>query len=350
VNSTVCDFTVRDFGTTQAGEEVKAFRLVNGQGVSATVMTYGAAVISLELPDRDGKVKNCVLAYDTLAEYEAGESYFGATVGRVASRIFDSKFTLDDVEYKLTMNHGKHHLHGGVSGFTHRVWQAEPWKKDDTVGVTLRLTSPDGDQGYPGTLDVEVIYTLSTDGALRLDYTATTDKVTHVNMTNHSYFNLAGHDSGDILDQELAIPSDQYVEIDDKLIPSGQFRSVADTPLDFRSAKKMGLEIEKAPLLYDHSFIVRRKGDALIHVATATDPESGRTLEVLTNEPVIHLYTTGHLKDEQGAEGAVYQSEHGFCLEASHLCNSPNQPNFPSTVLRPGETYRSTTIYRFSAL
>jgi aldose 1-epimerase len=311
------------------------------------MMTYGATVISIELPDRDGQVKNCVLAYDTLAEYEAGESYFGATVGRVAGIISGSKFSLDGDDYTLTANYEGHHLHGGTRGFAHYVWQAEPWERADAVGVTLRMTSPDGDQGYPGTVNVECTYTLTADGALNIAYTATTDRTTHVNMTHHSYFNLAGHDSGDVLDQELTIPSDQTVAIDDKLIPSGQFEQVEGTPLDFRSAKKIGLEIKNAPLMYDHSYLVRGGGGEVTLVASGHDPKSGRTLEVLTDQPVIHLYTTCHLKDERGAEGAAYQSEQAFCFEAQHLGDSPNRPEFPSTKLRPGETYKSSTTYRF---
>ncbi len=341
-------WSVREFGTTQAGEAVQAYRLESGQGVAVTVMTYGATVTLIELPDRDGQVKNCVLAYDTLAEYEAGESYFGATVGRVAGIISGSKFSLDGNEYVLPSNYEEHHLHGGTRGFAHYVWQAEPWEKADAVGVTLRMTSPDGDQGYPGTVNVKCTYTLTAEGALSIEYTASTDKTTHVNMTHHSYFNLAGHDAGDVLDQELTIPSDQTVDIDDKLIPSGQINDVTGTPLDFRTAKSIGRQIKEAPLMYDHSFLVRGGGGQRTLVATAHDAKSGRALDVLTDQPVIHLYTTCHLKDEQGAERAVYQSEQGFCLEAQHMGDSPNRPEFPSTVLHPGETYRSTTTYRFS--
>ncbi len=338
---------VAEFGETANGERVDAICLESGSGVAATIISYGAALASLHLPDAAGVVRDCVLGYDTVTEYERGQSYFGATVGRCASFIADSRFELNGSEYVLTSNYDRHHIHGGTKGFSHHVWRWRTWEESDVVGVTMQLTSPDGDQGYPGLLEAEVTYALNDRNELRLDYTATTDETTHVNMTHHSYFNLAGHDAGNVLDQELTLFSDRYLVVDGQLIPTGAIASVEGTPFDFTKSKAIGADLRQVPLLYDHTFPSVRNGDELALVAEAYDPGSGRRLEVRTTEPSVHLYTAAHLRDERGKGGVFYQAEQGFCLETQHYPNAPNRREFPSTVLNPAERYRSTTEYRF---
>ncbi|MFV2068120.1 MAG: aldose epimerase family protein [Pirellulales bacterium] len=343
------DVESQDFGTTRDGQPVQLFRLGNGKGMQAHLITLGATLVSLDVPDRDGRSSNVVLGYDSVADYEAGTSNFGCTVGRYGNRIAKGRFTLDGTETKLAINNGPNHLHGGPTGFAHRVWEAEPFQRDHAVGVRFQYTSADGEEGYPGRLDASVTYTLTDDGALRLDYQATTDKPTHVNLTNHSYFNLAGRTSNNILDQELTLDCDQYLEVDETLIPTGELRSVEGTPFDFRRAKRIGQEIDRQPGLYDHCFVCRHQGNGLERIAVARDGKSGRTMEVRTTEPGVQLYTANHFDQEKGAGGAVYPAHGAFCLETQHWPDSPNHPSFPTTVLRPGETYRSTTVYKFSA-
>jgi len=344
------ELTDHEFGTTENGERVTAFRLAGDGGVAATIINWGVTLTLLELPDRDGQVQNCVLGYDTLAQYEAGHCSFGSTIGRYAGRIAGSRFTLDGTEYRLVANHGPHQLHGGPVGFSRRVWRAEPLPPGDAVGVVFRLTSEDGDQGFPGTLDVQLTCSLSADNELKLEYRATTDKPTHVNFTNHSYFNLAGHDSGNVHDHELTIFADKAAEINDDITPTGRLIDVVGSPLDFTQPKRIGADIDQAPLLYDHSFMVRQSSDAVPLAARLVEPRSGRVIEALSTEPVLQLYTAAHLKDERGIGGAIYQREQGVCLETEHMSDTPNQPHFPSTVLRPGETFQSTTVYRFCCL
>jgi len=343
------DVQSQDFGTTRAGQPVQLLTLANGHGMKARIVSYGATLVSLDVPGRNGRAENVVLGYDSVADYEAGTSHFGGTIGRYANRIAKGHFTLDGAEYTLATNNGPNHLHGGPTGFDRRVWEAEPFQRDHEVGVHFRYTSADGEEGYPGQLDASVTYTLTDDGALRLDYQATTDKPTHVNLTNHSYFNLAGPASKNILDQELRLDCDTYLEVDPTLIPTGELRAVEGTPLDFRRAKPIGRDIDRQPGLYDHCFVCRHPGKGLERIAVARDRKSGRTMEVFTTEPGVQLYTANHFDHEKAAGGAVYPVHGAFCLETQHWPDSPNHPSFPTTVLRPGATYRSTTVYKFSA-
>lgn len=340
--------TISDFGTTPAGEKVELFTLTNAHGTVAKITNYGAILVSLEVPGRDGQKANIVLGYDTLADYVADPSSFGATVGRYGNRIAKGRFTIDGQEYQLATNNGPNHLHGGNVGFNKRIWKAEP--SQDGTSVKFTYVSPDGEENYPGELTVHVTYTLTADNELRIDYQAQTTKTTHVNLTHHSYFNLAGHASGDVLEQVLQLNCDQYLPVDETLIPTGELKAVAGTPMDFTSPKKIGQDIAQAEGLYDHCFVIRDGGQGGLKLAArATDPQSGRTMEIYTTEPGIQLYTANHLADVKGTDAAVYNKHQAFCLETQHYPDTPNQPSFPSTLLKPGETYRTTTVHKFSA-
>lgn len=343
------DVEVTPYGKTKSGEAVELVTLKNRQGMTAKIISYGATLVSLEMPDREGKLANVVLGYDTLADYEAGSSYFGATVGRYANRIAAGKFTLDGQEHTLATNNGPNHLHGGKAGFSHKVWRVET-NNDLEPSATFTYTSPDGEEGYPGELNAAVTYTLTGDNRLRIDYGATSDKKTHCNLTHHSYFNLAGHDSGDVLGHHITIKADKYLPVDEGLIPAGELADVKETPFDLNRAKLIGDVITQQAGLYDHAFVLDKPSDpeALPEVvAKVTDPKSGRTLEIFTTEPAIQFYTANHLSGEKGAGGATYPKHAGLCLETQHYPDSPNKPDFPSTVLEPGKIYRSTTVHKF---
>jgi aldose 1-epimerase len=342
------EIRVAPYGTTASKKSVDAYTLSNRRGVAATIITHGATLTRLEVLDRNGRRENIVLSYDSLAGFEAGSSYFGSTVGRYGNRIAKGKFTLDGRDYTLAINNGPNHLHGGLVGFDRRIWQAEPVRGDSEVAVRFRYTSPDGEEGYPGSIQATVTYTLTEANELRIDYEATTDKATHINLTNHAYFNLAGHASGNILEHELTLDCDHYLPVDATLIPTGEIRPVEGTVFDFRRPKSIGHEIGRVEGLYDHCFVRRNRNGSLERIARVQEPETGRIMEVWTTEPGVQLYTANHLKDEPGADGAAYQSRQAFCLETQHFPDSPNRPEFPSTVLRPGETYRTTTAHRFS--
>jgi aldose 1-epimerase len=343
-----------EFGKTGDGTPVELYVLTSPKGVTAKVMTYGAILTELHVPDRDGKFGDIVLGFDDLGGYLAGHPYFGATVGRVANRIARGRFTLDGKEYRLATNNGPNSLHGGLKGFDKKVWKAEPVETEDGVAVRFRYRSLDGEEGYPGNLDTAVTYTLTDDGALRLDYTATTDKPTPVNLTNHSYFNLAGPAAGDVLGHEVMLAADKYTPADDTFIPTGAVAPVRGTPLDFTTPATIGSRIDQLkgePVGYDHNFILRGgdgKGPAL--AARVREPKTGRVLEMLTTEPGVQFYTGNFLDGTlKGKGGVVYRKHAGFCLEAQHYPDSVNHPEFPSTILRPGQTYTQTTVYRFSA-
>lgn len=329
------------------GKPVEMFALSNRSGMVAKVITYGAALVRLEVPDRQGHAENIVVGYDTLAGYENDSSYFGATVGRYGNRIAGGKFSLDGHEYTLATNNEPNHLHGGAVGFNKRIWTAE-LATDGSARVTFRYTSPDGEEGYPGTLRAAVTYTLTDANELRLDYEATTDKPTHCNLTHHSYFNLDGHNAGNVLGHVLTLACDEYLPVDDTLIPTGEIRPVRGTVMDFTQPKAIGADIEKEPGLYDHCYVVRRGEAPLALVAKVTDPGSGRSLEIRSTEPGVQFYTANHLDGVAGADGAVYGKHQGFCLETQHYPDSPNKPDFPTTRLAPGATYRSTTVHKFS--
>ena len=346
------------FGTID-GQEVKLYTLTNANGVQARITNYGGIVVSFIAPDKDGEMADVVLGFDSADEYVSKESpYFGCITGRYANRIAKGKFTLDGQEYSLATNNDPNHLHGGDKGFDKRIWEAATEVTADGPSLKLHRVSPDGEEGYPGALDTTVTYTLTEDNGLRIDYQATTDKPTVLNLTNHSYFNLGGHGSGTILNHELMIAADRYTPIDETSIPLGDLPSVEGTPFDFRKATPIGARIGeedeqlKNGLGYDHNFVIKDSRDGKLQlVATVHDPESGRLLEVESDEPGLQLYVGNFLpKDEpmQGKGGKAYGYREAFCLEAQTFPDSPNQTQFPSPILRPGETYTQTTIYRLT--
>ncbi len=346
--------TSAPWGTTKEGTAVELWTLKNKAGMEATITTYGGIVVSLTAPDRTGKFADVVLGKASLADYEAGHPFFGTITGRFANRIGGSKFSLDGQEYHVTpTGDGKHSLHGGKSGFDKKVWKATKLDKADVAGVVLTYSSADGEEGYPGKLDCAVTYTLTDANELVIDYSARTDKPTVVNLTNHSYFNLAGEGSGTALDHELTINADSVTATDDDLIPTGDLSPVKGTPLDFTTAHRLGerIEADYKPLRqgigYDHNYVLR--GEGLKTAAIAREPKSGRVMEVLTTEVGVQLYTANHLKGVTGKNGHTYEKRDAFCLETQRFPDSPNKPNFPSSVIRPGQAYHHQTIFRFRA-
>jgi aldose 1-epimerase len=345
-------FQKMDFGKTKEGTPVELYVLSNGK-MTVKVITYGAIVTEIVVPDRNGKLADVVLGFDNLEAYLRGHPHFGAATGRFANRIAKAKFALDGKEYKLAANNGPNTLHGGLKGFDKVVWKATDVSDASGPAVKMSYLSPDGEEGFPGNLSVSVTYRVTADAALRIDYAATTDQPTPVNLTNHSYFNLAGPASGSILGHELMLAADLYTPVDDTLIPTGETASVQGTPLDFTRPATLGsriAELKGGPGGYDHNYILRSGGKELALGARVTEPESGRLLEMFTTEPAVQLYTANSLDGKlKGKEGVAYKKQCAFCLEAQHYPDSPNQPKFPSTILRPGSTYTQTTIYKFSA-
>jgi aldose 1-epimerase len=342
------------FGRTPDGAAVECFALANARGCEARVITYGGIVVSLRVPDRAGALDDVVLGHEDLAGYIAASPYFGAIVGRYGNRIAHGRFTLDGRERRLATNDGAHHLHGGVRGFDKVVWSATMADTEAGARIVLHHESPDGDEGYPGTLAAEVAYTLTEADELVVDYRATTDAATHVNLTQHSYFNLAGAGRGDILGHELTIHADAFVAVDATLVPTGELAPVDGGAFDFRRPRAIGARIGDGDEQlrngrgYDHSFVLRRDGRGLAPAARLVDPGSGRTLDVRTTEPGLQLYSGNFLDGSiRGKGGRVYAHRSGLCLETGHFPDSPNQPSFPSTVLRPGEEYRSRTVFAF---
>ncbi|HZS81352.1 MAG TPA: aldose epimerase family protein [Stellaceae bacterium] len=344
------------FGVTDDGTPVDRYILANARGMRVSILTYGAVIAALEVPDRDGRPANVVLGLPTLEDYLRRSPHFGALTGRFANRIANGRFALDGVVYELPHNDGANTLHGGNRGFDKVVWQAID---GETGGESLRLRhfSPDGDEGFPGRLAVEVVYTLGADNDLRIDYAASTDRPTIVNLTNHSYFNLAGEGSGDVLGHEIEIAAARFTPIDEAKIPTGEIRPVAGTPFDFRRPAALGARIRAgdAQLLfgrgYDHNFVLDRAGlDGPAFAARLREPRSGRVLEVLTTAPGLQLYSGNMLTGALvGPSGRAYRQSDGVCLETQLFPDAPNQPHFPSAVLRPGERFRSSTVFRFSA-
>jgi aldose 1-epimerase len=343
------------FGKLKDGRAVDLITLENKAGASVQITNFGGIVVSFNVPDKAGKMDSIVLGKETLAEYEAGHPFFGAIAGRYANRIAKGKFTLDDKEYTLAVNNPPNSLHGGKEGFDKKLWTvAGTGEKDGAGFVKLAYTSPNGEEGYPGALKCTVTYSFNDKNELKIEYSATTDKATVVNLTNHSYFNLAGHGQGTILDHVAQIYASQYTETDADLIPTGEIKFVENTPLDFRKPVRIGDRIDQKDFLplkygagYDHNFILDGKPKTLRMAATVTDPKSGRTLDCLTTEPAVQLYTANHMvKTEKGRAGRSYAFRGAFCLETQHYPDSPNHPAFPSTMLKPGETYKHTCIYR----
>lgn len=349
------EITSAAFGNTPEGEPATLYTLTNSQGVEAKITNFGGVVVSLKVPDRNDSLADVVLGFNSLEPYFEKSPYFGALVGRYGNRIAKGKFTLNGEEYTLAQNNGENHLHGGLKSFGRVLWQAEPLPTDSSANLVLRYTSADGEEGYPGRLDVTVEYALTNDNALRIHYQATTDAPTVVNLTNHSYFNLAGQEQGSILDHEVMINADRFVPVDNTLIPTGELASVEGTPLDFTEPTQVGTRIDDDHTQmvygkgYDHCWVLNKEGDALTLAATVYEPGSGRFMEVMTSEPGVQFYSGNFLDGSlTGKDGAVYKKRSGLCLETQHFPDSPNQPNFPSTELNPGETYETTTIYRFS--
>ncbi|MFF9864923.1 aldose epimerase family protein [Streptomyces sp. NPDC013953] len=345
------------FGALPDGTKVYRWTLENG-GTRLKVLSYGGIVQSLEIPDRHGRYANVSLGFDGLGEYLTATAFFGALIGRYGNRIAGGRFTLDGTAYRLSVNDGPNSLHGGTQGFDKRVWDVEPFTAGAAgVGLVLRYVSGDGEMGYPGTLRVRVTYTLTPRGDWRIDYTATTDRATVVNLTNHTYYNLAGEGGGSVLGHELRLAASRYTPADATLIPTGELAAVAGTPFDFRREKPVGQDIRTAheQLVtakgYDHNWVLD-KGVTVRpeYAATLRDPGSGRTMRIATTEPGVQFYSGNFLDGTlSGPSGRTYRQSDGLCLETQHFPDSPNRPEFPSTVLRPGETYRSVTVHSFSA-
>jgi aldose 1-epimerase len=327
------------FGNLADGRAVERFTLTNTAGMEVGVIAYGGVITSIRVPDRAGQLEQVVLGYRSLEEYVADPAHVGALTGRFANRIGGARFSLDGRTYALPANHGGHTLHGGFRGFNKVLWNVEPFQRDGAAGVVLTHTSPDGDQGFPGTLRLRVTYTLDDANALSFDYSATTDQPTVLNLTHHEYFNLAGAGSGDILGHLLTIHADRYTPVDSTLIPLGELASVAGTPFDFRTPTAIGARIGashpqvKLASGYDHNFVLNRRDQGLVRAAHVVEPKSGRVLDIYTSEPGLQFYVVG--------------SRDAFCLETQHFPDSPNKPQFPTTALRPGETFRSSTMYAF---
>ncbi|MGD0573721.1 MAG: aldose epimerase family protein [Sedimentisphaerales bacterium] len=340
------------FGKTTDGQQVDIVTLTNGKGLTAKIMTYGGTIVSFEAPDRNGKPGDIVLGFDNLDGYLKGCPYFGAIIGRYGNRIAAAKFTLDGKEYKLAANNGENSLHGGIVGFDKVVWKIEKAEvKGNKAELKLSCTSRDGEEGFPGNLKCVVTYTLTSDNKLEMKYEATTDKPTVLNMTNHSYWNLAGAGSGDVLGHELMINADKYTPVDKGLIPTGELKSVKDTPLDFTKPMTIGSRIKQITDIggYDHNFALNGKAGKMKLAAKVYEPTSGRVMEIQTTEPGVQFYSAigldGSLK---GKDGKIYNKYGALCLETQHYPDSPNKPMFPSTVLRPGEKYETITIHTFS--
>jgi len=347
-------FTRAPFGHVD-GKDVYLYTLHNDRGMEVRAMSYGAIIVSLRVPDRAGEIGDVVLGFDALDGYLAGHPYFGAVVGRYGNRIAKGRFTLDGKTYELATNNGVNHLHGGVKGFDKSVWEAEPFDRNGQSGVVFTHTSPDGDEGYPGTLKATVTYTLTPANELIFNYAATTDKATPINLTQHSYFNLAGAGTGDILEHRLTLDADRFTPVNAALIPTGQLAPVEGTPFDFRKPAAIGARINADDVQlkygkgYDHNFVVNGTPGQLRHAARVEDPKSGRALDVSTTEPGVQFYTSNTLNVKQpGKSGQHYQQHSAFCLETQHFPDSPNHPDFPSTILRSGERYQSKTVFAFS--
>lgn len=358
-SSTNADQKVRKevFGKTSGGETVELYTLKNSKGMEARIINYGGIIVSLKVPDRSGKFDDVVLGFESLEGYLKEHPYFGALIGRYGNRIGKGQFTLNGVIYKLARNNGENHLHGGLKGFDKVLWKARELAGKQGAAIELSYLSKDGEEGYPGNLSATVTYTVTEANELRIDYLATTDKDTVVNLTNHAYFNLAGQGEGDILGHRMMIAADRFTPVDAGLIPTGELLSVAGTPLDFRQPHAIGERIgADHPQLkfgqgYDHNFVLNGAAGTLRLAARVTEPKSGRVMEVLTTEPGVQFYSGNFLDGTlRGKAGKVYKHRYGFCLETQHFPDSPNKPNFPTAVLKPGARYQTWTVYRFSAL
>lgn len=349
------------FGTTHKGETVENFVLKNAAGMEATLSTYGGILNRLLVPNRKGELADIVLGFNSLQEYEADNAFHGALIGRYGNRIAEGQFKLDDQRYTLPLNSKTHgidcHLHGGPEGFHQKVWHAEPVKSANGSGLKLKLLSPAGEAGYPGNLSVTVHYWLSHDNSLRIEYQATSDQATPVSLTNHSYFNLKGEGSGDILDHRLQLKAKEFTPVTPGMIPTGEIADTANTPFDFNTPSEIGARIGDAHEQlqlgggYDHNFVLETQPGKPTRIARVEEPESGRTMEVFTDAPGVQFYSGNFLDGSStGKSGQPYHQRNGFCLETQHFPDAPNQPEFPSTILQPGKVYKTTTLYKFGII
>ncbi len=347
------ELTREHWGQTEAGDDIDLFTLRNKSGITAQVTTYGGRLVSLKTPDRDGRFDDIVLGFDNLEGYLGHNPFFGALVGRYANRIANAEFMLEGKHYMLDRNNGENSLHGGKKGFDKRVWEATETNVEGNQALQLHYLSAAGEEGYPGTLDVHVTYTLTDENDLRLDYRATTDSVTVLNLTNHSYFDLSGVGSGKILNTIVTIHADRFTPINKNLVPTGELRPVEGTPFDFREPSVVGSRIDAGGDQleycqgYDHNFVLNAAGNGLAPAAKAFDPHSGRVLEVLTTQPGVQFYTGNHLDGSVKGKGVVYKFRTGMCFETQHFPDSPNHPEFPSTELRAGSEFKNTTVFHF---
>jgi aldose 1-epimerase len=346
-------FSKEDFGSVD-GKKVELYTLTNRNGVEAKIITYGGTVVSLKVPDRSGNLADVVLGYDNLDGYLQDTSYFGSIIGRFGNRIAKGRFSLNGVEYKLATNNGENHLHGGIKGFDKVLWSGAQSSVANGVSLKLTYASRDMEEGYPGNLFVTVVYTLTNTNELKIDYSATTDKDTVVNLTHHSYFNLADEGNGDILKHEMMINANRFTPVDSTLIPTGELRAVRGTPFDFLRPTAIGARINKDEEQlklgrgYDHTFVINGRNGVMRRAARVFEQSSGRIMEVWTTEPGMQFYTGNFLDGKPGKGGKPYQIRYGFCLETQHFPDSPNHPKFPSTTLRKGARYQTSTIYKFS--
>ena len=339
------------FGKLSKNRNVEFFILKNKNGMSAKLISFGATLVSLNAPDKKGKSADIVLGYDDLEGYVSDACFLGCTAGRFANRIANAKFKLDGREYKLAANDGKHHLHGGIKGFNKAPWQGREFEDGNGCGVIFKYLSPDGEEGYPGNLNVSVTYTLTDDNELKISYQATTDKKTIINLTNHSYFNLAGYDKGDILSHRIQINADSITAVDNEYIPTGQIKNIKGTEFDLTEPKPISENIGRLGLGYDFNYVLNKTTPAeLSYVAKVVEPQSGRVMEVFTTEPGVQFYTGNFLNGLKGKSGTVYGKHGAFCLETQHFPDSPNHPNFPSVVLEPRQVYSHITVHKFSTV
>ncbi len=337
------------FGKTEEGDLIKSYTLTDGKGIKVKLINYGAILVSLKIPDREGNLDDITLGYETLEGYIQDKSYIGATIGRYANRISKGRFTLDGVQYTLTVNDHGNQLHGGLKGFHKVIWKPEKIESADSVGIKFHYLSKDGEEGYPGDLTTNVTYILTGKSELKIYFEAISDKNTHVNLTHHSYFNLAGSAKRDILEHELTIVADQYTPVDESLIPTGEIKPVKDTDMDFTNPIAIGARIQNVVGGYDHNYVLNKEEGALSLAARVYEPESGRVMEIYTTEPGIQFYSGNFLDGSiTGKGGQTYYKYYGFCLEPQHFPDSPNKPNFPSTILKSGEKYTHLTIFKFS--